>query len=139
MNNKLVDTKRFLIDALIDVGNYVFYVVVKNTNRGINSFNVPFLPYSLRYQVYRANRGLGLFPNMQKTSAMMQSIQVDLNGIEDLALRIRPTGTDRNGIGNASKMQSLEGRKNYTILKESPFLIGIAKKRLEKYIKTNWR
>jgi hypothetical protein len=125
-------------DGILDVANFALYTIVTNTNKGKNANNKPFFGYSQTYLKLRAKRGLGSTPNMQWSSAMIQSVQVDKSRLRNLILTIKPTGAS-GGIGNSTKMAKLEAMKNYIIVSETPYLQKLISDRFQKFITSRWR
>lgn len=101
-------------------------------NSSKNADNQALIPYSIWYQQIRAAKGLGLTPNFQYSSAMINSLSI-LNKSDNM-FSIGVVGSDLNGMSNALKLykvQNMKG-KNYYLLKATTYLTNRTARFFEK-------
>jgi len=124
LDKYFVDYKAAVSNMLKEIMTESLTEIVSLVNSGRNVFGESFQPYSLSYQKQRRKKGLRTTPNMQYTSAMINSLQVSRRS--KYVYTIGPVGSDRTGTSNAYKLRELEQHKNYKILFWSDRLKKIA-------------
>lgn len=106
--------------ALLNAGAFLLTELVMLANNGKNADNQPLQPYSVWYQAIRQMKGLNTRPNFQFTSSMLNSLTI-LNK-NDKSFSIGVVGVDVNGMSNALKLQKVQERKNYYLLRATNYL-----------------
>ena len=106
--------------ALLNAGAFLLTELVMLANNGKNADNQPLQPYSVWYQAVRQMKGLNTRPNFQFTSSMLNSLTI-LNK-NDKSFSIGVVGVDVNGMSNALKLQKVQERKNYYLLRATNYL-----------------
>lgn len=106
--------------ALLNAGAFLLTELVTLANNGKNADNQPLQPYSVWYQAVRQMKGLNTTPNFQFTSSMLNSLTI-LNK-NDKSFSIGVVGVDVNGMSNALKLQKVQERKNYYLLRATNYL-----------------
>ena len=126
LNNAM---KKLVADVMLEI--------IRLTNKGMNAYNKPFLPYSKSYQAERVKSGRNAKPNMQWTSSMLHSLSVTplRQTTQIRAYKIGVSGTDINGVANTIKLTKLKHHKNYIILEGSPYYKKLVDKHLKRFLR----
>lgn len=119
-------SKQLMADIMLEV--------VRLTNKGMNAYNVPFIPYAKKTVQIKIKTGRKLTPNMQQSSAMLSSLTVTRFKTKMIKYKLGVQGS-HEGVSNRSKLAFLKDHKNYTILLWTPHYKKMAEKHFDRLVK----
>lgn len=118
-------SKQLMADILLEV--------VKLTNKGMNAFNKPFIPYAKKTVQIKIKTGRKLTPNMQQSSAMLSSLTITRFKTKMVKFSLGVQGS-HEGISNRKKLAYLKDHKNYVILAATPHYIKLTEKHMKRFL-----
>lgn len=124
--------ERLLKQFIPELTSDLLLEIVKLTNKGMNAYNEPFQSYSAGYIKQRKKKGLGITPNMQYSSDMMNSLTP--SRLSSTSWKLGFLGSDRDGVSNVYKAAKLERTKNYIILGFTDYYLKFVDKKLKRFM-----
>lgn len=122
-------TKQVMADIMLDTQ--------RNTNKGLNIYRQPFIPYAKATVKKKIEDKKSTTPNMQQDSAMLNSLGFLPAGKSRtfIIYKIGVKGSHK-GVSNKAKLRWLNDHKNYVILGEwPPYRVKMANSHINKAVK----
>ncbi len=121
-------TKQAMADMMLNIQ--------RNTNKGLNADNVPFISYANSTVKHKIKVGKSTTPNMQETSSMMNSLNF-IPARKSKTFIIYKIGVKGSykGVSNKVKLKKLSEHKNYYILRWTPFYKKLVNTHFERFVK----
>jgi len=119
-------TKQLMADIHLEI--------VRLTNKGMNAYNKPFLPYAKSTVKKKIEAKKKTTPNMQQSTAMISSLTVTRFKTKLVKYKLGVQGS-HDGVSNRKKLAYLKDYKNYIILGWSPHIKKMVDIHFKRFIK----